>query len=190
MSKYPHTIENGDGEALTFLGVVSDSRGDRLEAENRLRPGAGPPMHVHHLQEEALTVIEGRMGYQIAGEKERYASAGESVVFPPGQAHRFWNAGEDELLCRGYLMPPLNVEYLLTTMFASMRSEGGRPDLLDAAYLLTRYRSEYGAAMIPDFVQRYVFPIMIGLGRLIGKYEKFRDAPEPAERITPQERAA
>jgi hypothetical protein len=52
---YPHTIENGAGERLTFLRRVQDAAGDLLEVENLVKPGSGPPMHVHHQQEEALT---------------------------------------------------------------------------------------------------------------------------------------
>jgi hypothetical protein len=45
---YPHTIENGAGEQITFVRCVRDSAGDRLEAENLVKPGSGPPMHVHN----------------------------------------------------------------------------------------------------------------------------------------------
>lgn len=179
MNEYPRTIENGSGEALTFLGVVSDQNGERLEAENRIQPGAGPPLHIHHLQEESLAVLQGRMGYRIMGEDDRYASEGETIVFPPGQAHRFWNAGDEELHCRGYLKPPLNVEYLLTASFESMAKKGGRPDLLEAVYLFDRYRSEFGVPQIPEIVQRYIFPVIIRIGKALGKYEKYNDAPEP-----------
>ena len=45
-----------------------------------MSPGSGPPMHVHHLQEEALTVERGTMGWQRPGEAEQVAHAGETVV--------------------------------------------------------------------------------------------------------------
>jgi len=41
MHTYPHTIENGEGEVLTFLGVVHDRDGDRMELELLA------PMHLH-----------------------------------------------------------------------------------------------------------------------------------------------
>src|SRR5687768_1746437 len=100
---YPHQIENGGGERITFLRSVPTKNGDRLEVENVVEPGSGPPMHVHHLQEEALTVQEGRIGYQVFGGPERFAGPGETVVFKPGVAHRFWNAGESDLRCTGYI---------------------------------------------------------------------------------------
>ena len=111
---YPHTIENGGGETLTFLRRVPGPGGDRLEGENLVKPGAGPPMHVHHLQEESLTVLEGRIGYQRPGEPEHFAGPGETVMFKPGEAHRFWNAGESDLRCTGRIEPADNVEYFLT----------------------------------------------------------------------------
>lgn len=188
MNRYPYTIENGAGEVMTFLGVKKNPEGDCLEVENRIQPGAGPPMHVHHLQEEAISIINGKMGYQIAGEEAQYAFQGEFVTFAPGQAHRFWNAGDEELLIRGYLLPPLNFEYLLTANFESMRKGGGRPNLFEGIYLLARYKSEF-SLVIPGFIQQYLFPIIISIGHALGKYEKYADAPEPATKplVPPQD---
>ena len=47
MSQYPHTIESASGERLTFLRRVPTPGGERLEVENCVQPGNGPPMHVH-----------------------------------------------------------------------------------------------------------------------------------------------
>jgi quercetin dioxygenase-like cupin family protein len=183
MSDYPRTIDNGAGERLTFVGVRSDDQGEYLEIENTVSPGAGPPMHVHHLQEEALTVKQGTMGWQRPGEEEHIAQAGESITFAPGEVHRFWNAGEDELVGTGYVRPPDNLEYFLTQIYASTKANGGeRPGMFDAAYLTSRYRSEFGMADIPQPVQRVVFPIIVGLGRLFGRHRRFADGPEPVSR--------
>ena len=180
---YPHTIENGAGERITFVRRVRDSSGDRLEVENLVKPGSGPPMHVHYYQEEALTVRQGRIGYQRVGEPPRYASPGETVVFEAGEAHRFWNAGEDDLLCTGYVQPADNVEYFLTAIYESQRESGGsRPDPFETAFLMWRYRSEFYMAEIPAVVQRVVFPVQVAVGWLLGKYKKYADAPEPVRR--------
>lgn len=145
---YPHTIENGTGEHLTFLRRVPGSAGDRLEVENLVTPGAGPPMHVHHYQEESLTVQQGRIGYQHPGESPQFAGPGETVTFKPGEVHRFWNAGEGDLRCTGHIEPADNVEYFLTEIFASMkRKRGTRPDPFDAAFLLRRYRTEFASTL-------------------------------------------
>lgn len=57
-----------------------------------------------------------------------------------------------------------------------------RPDPFDAAYLSWRYRDEFAVHEIPRFVQRFVFPVQVLVGRLLGKYRKYADAPEPVRR--------
>lgn len=183
MYQYPHTIENGAGERLTFVRRARDERGEMLEAENVVEPGAGPPVHVHHLQEEALTVRSGEIGYQILGQDPQTASAGETVTFAPGVAHKFWNAGTADLRCTGWIRPPDNIEYFLTEIYASMRRNGGkRPGLFDAAYLLRRYRSEFDMLDIPAPVRRFVLPIVARVGSAIDLDRKFAGAPEPVRR--------
>src|SRR5688572_22428058 len=99
--QFPLTIENSIGEKLTFLKIESG----RLLVENYVAPKSGPPMHTHHLQEEVLTVVSGRIGYQVKGQQPKFAEAGETVVFAPGVPHRFWNDGDDILHCKGYVTP-------------------------------------------------------------------------------------
>ena len=179
MSRYPYTIDNGHGEQLTFTGVTSGPEGESAEADGIAQPGAGPPMHVHYLQEEAVRVIHGRVGYQVLGEEAKFAEAGESVVWPAGTAHKWWNAGKTELRMIGWCRPPGNVEFYLTTLFTSAKQNGGRPALFDAAFLLTRYRSEFAMLDLPVFVRHIVMPVVYAIGRVIGKYEKYKNAPEP-----------
>jgi hypothetical protein len=52
-------------------------------------------------------------------------------------------------------------------------------DAFDGAYLLTRYSAEYDLPEIPPFVKKIIIPITYFIGRLLGKYKHFRDAPEP-----------
>lgn len=180
---YPHTIDNGAGERITFLRRVPGRGGDRLEVESVVTRGAGPPMHIHHHQEEGLTVLEGRIGYQRSGEPAQFAGAGKTVTFTRGEAHKFWNAGENDLRCTGYIEPADNVEYFLTELYGSMKRSGGqRPDPFEVAFLTTRYRSEFAMVEIPAAVQRILFPLQVALGRLLGKYRRYADAPEPVRR--------
>lgn len=180
---YPHTIENGAGERLTFVRRVQGSAGDRLEVENVVTPGSGPPMHVHHHQDEALTIQQGRVGYQRPGEPPQFAESGATVVFKAGEEHKFWNAGQEDLRCTGYVEPADNIEYFLTALYDSQRKNGGsRPDPFEAAFLARRFRTEFGMAEIPAVVQRVVFPMLVLVGRSLGKYRKYADAPEPVSR--------
>ena len=179
MYTYPHVIENGAGERLVFSRKI----GNRLEGENLVKPGAGPPMHVHHLQDEGFTVREGRIGYQRLGEPEAFAGPGESIVFKAGEPHRFWNAGKADLACTAYVEPADNAEYLLTELFESARRSGrGRPDVFEAAFLMRRYRSEFEMLEIPAAMKRFGFPVLVAIGTLLGKYRRYANAPEPVRR--------
>ena len=182
---YPHTIDNGGGERITFLRSVAAADGWRLEGDNVVKPGAGPRMHVHHYLVETFTVEEGRIGYQRLGEAARFAGPGETVAFKAGEPHRFWNAGESDLRCTASMQPADNAEYILTEIFESSRRRGGvGPDLFEFAFLARRYRSEYAPSEVPVFVQRVVFPVIVVIGKLLGKYGRYADAPEPVVRAS------
>ncbi len=176
---YPYTIDNGHGERLTFTGLGDGPDGPRAYAEGVAQPGAGPPMHVHYLQEEAARVVHGRLGHQVLGGEPQFGGPGELVVWPPGTPHKWWNAGTDELQTTGWCSPPDNVEFFLGTLFASAKQNGGRPGLFDAAFLLTRYQHEFAMLELPAFVRHVVMPVVYGLGVACGKYRKFKDAPAP-----------
>jgi quercetin dioxygenase-like cupin family protein len=178
--RYPRTIEDGAGSRLTFLGHAHDERGERLDVVSHVAPGHGPPPHVHHLQEEAIVVREGRLAWSVDGGPEQIAERGERVVFAPGVSHRFWNAGDEELVCEGSVRPPDNFEWFLSEVYASTRANGGRrPGTLDGAFLLTRYRSEFEMTAIPVPVRRVVMPLQAAIGRLLGRYGHFAGAPQP-----------
>ncbi len=179
---YPYTIDNGMGEKLTFIGISRRADGEYAEAEGLAQPGSGPPMHVHHVQDEAVQVISGRLGYQVLGREPQFAGPGELVVWPAGTAHKWWNAGETELRTTGWCKPPDNIEFFLGALFASVKEHGGRPNLFDAAFLLTRYRREFDMLELPTVVRRVVMPIVYVVGLATGKYRKYASAPKPITR--------
>ena len=176
----PITISTTTGEELTFLRKITNEQGQEvLEVENNVAPKAGPPMHIHWKQDESITVVSGKIGYQVLGEAVKYAGPGETLLFKRGVAHKFWNAGEDMLHCKGWVSPPDNIIYFLSEIYRSSNENNGRPGTFDAAFLLDRYKSEFDMVEIPAFVKRAIFPVTLFLGRLQGKHKRFKDAPEP-----------
>ena len=141
-----------------LAATLSDRDGDRLEGEFLAPPDVGTPMHLHHLQEEAMTVVAGRPGLQFAGEPPRYTGPGEAIILKRGVGHRWWKAGTTEQRCTGWATPPNNLEYFLTVFDSMKRSGGNRQGFFDAAFLLTRYRSEIRMLDIPAVVQKVAFP--------------------------------
>ena len=54
------------------------------------------------------------------------ANAGDSITFAPQEMHRFWNAGDDDLVGTGFIRSPDNLEYFLTQIYASIWANGGK----------------------------------------------------------------
>ena len=175
----PHTIANITGEKLTFLRIIVRDGVEYLETESEVQPNAGPPMHVHHKQDESLTVLSGKVGYQEFKGEKKYAGPGETVLFKAGVPHKFWNAGNEPLRMSGYASPANNIIYFLSQIYRSMNENGGRPGMYDTAYLLDRYKTEFSMLEIPAFVQKIMFPVVLSLGNLNGMKKKFIDAPGP-----------
>ena len=178
----PYTINNNRGEELCFLRMEMEDGEEKLIVENKVAPGAGPVMHTHYKQDESLTVLQGKIGYEIQGQPAQYARVGETVVFKRGVAHRFWNAGEDELVCRGWIKPANSIIFFLTALFNAVKESGtDKPEQFDGAYLIHRYRKEYDLPELPRFVKSVIIPATYGIGQLTGRYRKFRGAPKPIE---------
>ena len=174
--QFPFTIETKYGEKINFLRL----EGTKLLLEGFCTPMAGPGYHTHLRQDEGVTVVTGKIGYQILGEEPQYGGPGDSVTFNRGVPHRFWNAGETELHITGWINPVENVVFFLSTIYDALnRGENKRPEMFDAAYLTCRYRREYDSPEIPGFVKKVVMPIAYSIGKLTGKYQKFEHAPQP-----------
>jgi quercetin dioxygenase-like cupin family protein len=175
----PHTIENITGEKLTFLRIINKDGVEYLETESEVQPNAGPPMHVHYKQDESLTVLSGKIGYQELKGEKKYAGPGETVLFKVGVPLKFWNANHEPLRLSGYVSPANNIVYFLSHIYQSMNENSGRPGMYDTAYLLGRYKTEFKMPEIPRFVQKLIFPFILFLGRVRGKNNRFIDAPAP-----------
>jgi mannose-6-phosphate isomerase-like protein (cupin superfamily) len=73
-------------------GFVIAEWADRGESSAE-RPIA--PLHVHHRDDEAWYVLEGRMGFRL-GEDTVEVGPGSAVRAAPGVPHTYWNAGDGE----------------------------------------------------------------------------------------------
>ncbi len=180
--QFPVETDTGSGERLHLLGIEEDDHGEYLAIEGHLEPGVGPPMHVHFGQDEGVRVEDGVIGYTVLDpsgeERSGQVGPGEEIRFLSGQFHRFWNDGDTPARITGWVRPPGNFPWYISRVHESLRNNGGeRPGFFDGAFLSWRYRHEFQLAEIPIPVVRYVFPVVVGLGTLLGRYRKYRDAP-------------
>lgn len=176
----PHTIENGLGEKIIFKEIVHEPDGDKVLIEAYCKPGSGPTMHVHYKQDEAITVVSGKMCYQVLGQEPVYLSAGETATFFQNTPHKFWNAGKNDLQISGWIKPANSIIFFLSALYEAQKKSGNaRPAAFEGAYLTVRYKNEYGLPDLPGFVKNVIMPATYNLGKLLGKYKNFADAPAP-----------
>jgi hypothetical protein len=152
-----------------------------LTIEGSLPPHMdGPPLHQHFQEREEGMVKAGMLG-ALVGDKELIVPAGGSAVFPAGVAHKWWNAGEGLLELSGRVIPAVDLDRYLQAVFAILNaSSTGRPSVFYIAHALWRHRHTQASLVPPRFVQRILFPVVLLIGRILGKYrgESWPGSPE------------
>ncbi len=81
------------GERLTYKVPSHMTGGAYGLFEAATPPGAGPPPHVQHREDEAFYVIEGEYEFLIGGHTLR-VGAGSLIYVPKGALHAHKSAGE------------------------------------------------------------------------------------------------
>lgn len=176
----PLAVHYKPDDYIIFQHYFTDDQGrPAVAVEGKTPPKGGPPEHVHLRQDEFLRVISGTMGIKEPGKPERFITAGETVLWEAGVTHKFWNGGEDTLHYDGWVSPVDSFVFLLSEIHKAVYAGNYKPSMFDIAFLMRKYRSEFRMTEIPGFVQATYFPFMVSLGKLLGKYEKYNDAPEP-----------
>ena len=153
-----HRRHDAEGRIVLFL-------------DGALPPKAeGPPLHVHFLEREEGVVKTGTLGAQVGLEKI-VVQTGGTAVLPAGVPHRWWNAGDDLLKFSGNVVPAVDLDRYLQAVFAVVNAGStGRPSIFYIAHVLWRHRDTQLVAVPPRAIQRIVFPIVLFIGRMLGKY--------------------
>jgi mannose-6-phosphate isomerase-like protein (cupin superfamily) len=132
----------GEGETLEAFGDRLIVKVDGARSEGRFAlfegvtpAGIGPPLHLHHREDETFFIIEGRCEFQI-GDARRTVEAGSVVFAPRGVAHAFRNVGTSDL--RMYILTsPSGFEDFFRE--AADVFKKGPPDMETAAALGSKY---------------------------------------------------
>ena len=165
-------LENRHTGEVLRMRRVRDANGQTvLVIDGSLPPrSSGPPLHVHFLEREEGVVKAGSLGAQVGNERI-VVPAGESAVFPAGVVHNWWNAGDDLLELSGRVIPAVDLDRYLQAIFAVLSaSPPGRPSIFYLAHVLWRHRHTQEVAFPPRPMQWIVFPIILLVGRVLGKY--------------------
>ena len=95
-----YTLGKGEGDGVWFLGTLmtikathADTAGAYTLLEQTTPPLFGPPLHVHHAEDEAFYVLGGAL-HVVCGDQSFDAVPGSFVLLPRGIPHTF-QAGEE-----------------------------------------------------------------------------------------------
>jgi mannose-6-phosphate isomerase-like protein (cupin superfamily) len=166
------TLKNRHTGETLRMRRIRDARGQMiLTLDGSLPPGTnGPPPHIHFYEHEEGTVKAGTFGARV-GNKRIVVTAGESAALPKGVVHAWWNEGNDMLEFSGRVVPVVDFDRYLQAIFAVMNAgPSGKPPIFYLAHVLWRHRHTQQLAMPPRAIQRILFPLVLFIGRLLGKY--------------------
>ena len=107
----------------------------------------------------------------LVGSERGIVPAGGTAAFPAGVVHTWWNAGDDTVELSGRAIPAADLDRYLQAVFAVLNaSASGRPSLFYIAHIALRHRRTQGFMTPPLAIQRIVFPLVLLVGYLLGKY--------------------
>jgi quercetin dioxygenase-like cupin family protein len=161
------------GERIIIRESAAQTGGRLLAFDLFLPPGGHvPARHVHPVQQETFSVIDGTMRFRIGrfGRRAIVAHAGETVSVPPGTPHWFGNAGNETSHARVEVRPALRMEELfeMTEEIGQASVRGPTswlPRLSDLALLVLEFQREVTAPDIPPFLVKVILGPLAWLGR-------------------------
>ncbi len=174
-----------DGEnGSEILRLTNRHTGEVLEIRRETRDGEtvfglrgtlpprrqGPPLHVHHAEDEQGLITAGALSAQVAGER-CLVRTGETVQLPRGVPHRWWNDGDEPLAFEGVTAPAVDLDRYLQAVFEIMNAgPPERPSLFYLAHLALRHRRTQSVLVMPPALQAVLFRLVVAVGTLLGRY--------------------
>ncbi|MGW7811141.1 cupin domain-containing protein [Staphylococcus xylosus] len=120
-------------EKVTIIVSGEHTNGEYSLAHIIEPPNLGPPLHIHHDDDESFYVLKGDFCFYI-GDQIINASTGDYVFAPKGVPHRFLAGSEEsELIVRS---TPANFDALVKEVGVPVRKDAEVPQLKE-------YSSEY-----------------------------------------------
>jgi quercetin dioxygenase-like cupin family protein len=160
-SSTPIALQQGEGEALWFLGglvtikAAGAATGGRFALIDQFAPrGHGSPLHVHEREDEWFYVMEGELAFWVGG-KHIKAPAGSFVYGPRGIPHTFAVVSDEARFLVG--VEPAGFENFVRALAQPAASRvlppptGEPPDPQKLAAVATEYGIQIlGPPGIPD----------------------------------------
>ena len=107
-------ITKDGSEIRELAGVPTGNSANQSLAEATVPPGGETEEHYHRVSEEIYFFTHGS-GRMRLGDEESDVAAGDTVVIPPGTAHKLWNTGSEPLRLLCCCAPPYSHEDTVLT---------------------------------------------------------------------------
>jgi quercetin dioxygenase-like cupin family protein len=160
-----------DGTTFKLVQSARDTKGERVEFEITLAPGApSPPAHFHPRQTEKWHVIEGTLSV-LVGADWRELRAGESVTIPPDQVHTLRNQSTSAVRVRDVHVPAGDFQEYIETLhrLSETGKVKGLKDVGSLVYLsmLLREHRRTGGQVTAGRAQRAGETVLASIGTLL-----------------------
>jgi mannose-6-phosphate isomerase-like protein (cupin superfamily) len=171
------------GTRIVVLKTSAESGGKLLQFEETYPPQRGKEAnapHIHLTFDERFEIVDGRAAYVVNG-VEQFVSAGETLVIPRRAAHlNPYNAGDVPMrMIHSIALDPPNVRTLesfenaldtlgLLAQRGQLNEQRNPRSFLQFAVILRSLQPHSYAVGVPIPIQRAMFGLLGGLGRLLG----------------------
>jgi mannose-6-phosphate isomerase-like protein (cupin superfamily) len=102
-NRYAYAVESAT-HSVPCKVTSADSGGAFSAFENVVPPKMGPPLHLHHREDEWFYVASGRFLFEIDGKRTEFGQGG-SVFAPRGLSHRWANIDTQNAVMLVTLIP-------------------------------------------------------------------------------------
>jgi quercetin dioxygenase-like cupin family protein len=128
----------GDTLSVKVTGAQTD--GAMTVIQEASPPQGGPPLHVHHREDEAFYVLEGKYEVQC-GDRKIEATPGSFVFAPRAIPHAFRNisSGPGKVLI---MITPAGIEHFFEELGQLGQDKPGPPDLGTVKKIAAKYGIE------------------------------------------------
>ncbi len=173
---------------LSMLRLTNRHTGEVLEIRREVRGGVpafalwgtlpphrhGPPLHIHHLEDEDGLIREGMLSAEVDGQRLTVGPGG-TIRLPRGVPHRWWNDCDQALVFEGWTSPAVDLDRYLQAVFEVMNAGApNRPPLFYLAHVAMRHRRTQTVLVMPPVIQTLVFRVVVVLGTILGRYRGTR----------------
>jgi quercetin dioxygenase-like cupin family protein len=195
MTSFRPFFNPATGEWIEYTTVAEDSQGELVRFTWRSMPGGVISEHVHPHQEERFTIVSGEASFTLNGESIT-ATAGDTIVVPPGVPHSEGNLGTVEITGVVELRPALHTKEFheaLAGLVADGRTSarGAPKNPLQLGATFWHFRHESRVTSPPIWVQNLVFPPLWAAAKVFGlrpyhqRWDSSTDSGTPADSSLP-----